>query len=36
MDGRKFSWTPYLRNGEIRWECAQETVPEEYLGAPCR
>jgi hypothetical protein len=36
MDGRKFSWTPYLRNGEIRWACAQETVPEEYLGAPCR
>lgn len=36
MDGRKFSWTPYLGNGDVRWECAQETVPEEYLGAPCR
>ena len=36
MDGRKFSWTPYLANGEVHWQCAQETVPEEYLSAPCR
>ena len=36
MDGRKFSWAPFLGNGEVRWQCAQETVPEEYLGAPCR
>jgi hypothetical protein len=36
MDGRQFSWTPYLGNGEVHWQCAQETVPEEYLGTPCR
>ena len=36
MDGRRFSWTPYLGNHEIRWQCAQGTVPEEYFGPPCR
>jgi hypothetical protein len=36
MDGRKFSWTPYMGSDGLRWQCAQGTVPEEYLGAPCR
>lgn len=36
LDGHKFSWTPVEYDGEISWSCAQETVPEEYLGPPCR
>lgn len=36
LDGHKFSWTPVEHGGEISWSCAQETVPEEYLGPPCR
>ena len=36
MDGHKFSWTPYLSADTVHWQCAQETIPEEYLGPPCR
>ena len=36
LDGRKFSWTPTESQGSLKWLCAQETVPEEYLGPPCR
>ncbi len=36
LDGRKFSWTPTASEGSLKWWCAQETVPEEYLGPPCR
>jgi Pilin (bacterial filament) len=36
LNGQKFSWTPIEQNGEIKWWCAQEKIPEEFLGPPCR
>lgn len=36
LDGKKFSWTPIEKNGKVDWLCAQETIPEEFLGPPCR
>lgn len=36
MDGHRFSWVPTYRDQRLVWTCAQETVPEEYLLAPCR
>ncbi|MGL6224974.1 MAG: rhomboid family intramembrane serine protease [Steroidobacteraceae bacterium] len=36
LDGKKFSWTPIEKNGKLQWWCAQEKIPEELLGPPCR
>jgi hypothetical protein len=36
LDGKKFSWTPAKEGDVLEWLCAQESVPEEYLGPPCR
>lgn len=35
LDGRKFSWVP-IEAGGWHWICAQETIPQEYFGPPCR
>ncbi len=36
LDGQKFSWTPLEKDGKFWWSCAQQSIPAEFLGPPCR
>jgi rhomboid protease GluP len=35
LDGRALSLIPHRIGGKVSWNCAQGTVPPEYLVAPC-